>query len=407
MTGTSRPRVCIFGPGTRFLSGLTVYTYRLANAVSRVAPVSVVLMRQLLPTRLYPGSSRVGDDLARLEFEPSVHVFDGVDWYWVPSIFRALRFLMSERPEVVIFQWWTGTVVHSYIVLALVARALGGRIVIEFHEVQDPGELAYPAARAYVRLVAPLLVRLAHGFTVHTEADQSLLGQKYGIAGRPIAVLPHGPHDHYQAVDSGEEHARSADSACNLLFFGLIRPYKGLQDLVTVFDSIPPDQIGRFHLTVVGETWEGWTRPTELIQSSRYRDRITFVNRYVSDNEVGKYFRTADAVVLPYHRACISGPLHVAMGYGLPVVVTRVGGLVETVEGYEGAILIPPEDQDALRAALFHVAELADKRFAHPYTWEDTAAAYERFFPLLLHTHAAREGVLGEGEKQPSPTSTR
>jgi glycosyltransferase involved in cell wall biosynthesis len=69
---------------------------------------------------------------------------------------------------------------------------------------------------------------------------------------------------------------------------------------------------------VVGETWEGWTLPGEQIARSPRRDRITFVNRYVSDEELDGYLRGADAVVLPYLRSSLSGPLHVAMGYGLP-----------------------------------------------------------------------------------------
>src|ERR671934_2769809 len=70
--GGTGVRVCVIGPGTRFLSGLTVYTVRLANALAQSHQVSVLLMRQLLPMRLYPGADRVGHDLARLQFHPRV-----------------------------------------------------------------------------------------------------------------------------------------------------------------------------------------------------------------------------------------------------------------------------------------------------------------------------------------------
>ena len=63
-----------------------------------------------------------------------------------------------------------------------------------------------------------------------------------------------------------------------------------------------------------------------MIERSRYRARITFVNRYVHDGELDGYLKGADAVVLPYRRSSISGPLHLAMGYGLPIVITDVGG---------------------------------------------------------------------------------
>ena len=117
-------------------------------------------------------------------------------------------------------------------------------------------------------------------------------------------------------------HREAPDGVVNLLYFGIIRPFKGVEDLVRAYEGIPDDQADRFWLTVVGETWEGHTLPTELIAASPRRDRITVVNRYVQDDEVDGFFRGADVVVLPYHRSSMSGPLHVAMNYGLPVVVT-------------------------------------------------------------------------------------
>ena len=123
--------------------------------------------------------------------------------------------------------------------------------------------------------------------------------------------------------------------ALNLLFFGIIRPYKGLEDLVRAFDLLDDEEVTRYWLTVVGETWEGWDLPIRLIQSSRHRTRITLVNRFVDDDEVIAHFAGADAVVLPYHRSSASSPAHVAMSNGLPLVITAVGGLPAAVADYE------------------------------------------------------------------------
>ncbi|HEX4704690.1 MAG TPA: glycosyltransferase, partial [Pseudonocardiaceae bacterium] len=167
------------------------------------------------------------------------------------------------------------------------------------------------------------------------------------------------------------------DDVCRLLFFGTIRPYKGLEHLIAAFDQLPAD----YRLTVVGETWEGWTAPLELIARSPHRDRITLVNRYVSDDEVTGFFARADAVVLPYVRSSASGPLHIAMSNGLPVVVTAVGGLAEAVADYEGAITVPPADVPALTDALRSVRELAGIRYPDPHSWQrnvDTILAYPR-----------------------------
>jgi len=386
-------RVCVIGSGTRFLSGISVYTCRLANALAESQRTSVILMRQLLPSRLYPGQARVGASLQRLEYSPSLHVFNGVDWYWMPSLVRALLFLFNERPTVVVCQWWSGTVLHSYLVLAMAARILGARVVIEFHEVLDPGEAGLPFVGGYVRVVAPWLVRLASAFVVHSSRDQALVEKHYRLATRPL-VIPHGPYDHYgeYSCDGPPAAERIAPAeCCNLLFFGVIRPYKGLEDLLAVFEDLPEEEAKRYWLTVVGETWEGWELPARLIARSRYRDRITFVNRYVHDDEVGAYFAAADAVVLPYRRASMSGPLHIGMASGLPVVVSDVGGHAEAVANYAGAVLVPPADLEALHNALTEVANMRGTRFTDPHSWEHISGLYDQLFATLSQPSVARE----------------
>src|SRR2546423_12335470 len=105
MIENRQPRVCVVGPGKRFLSGISYYTLHLANALAQSHKVSVILMRRLLPKALYPGRKRVGAPLAQLEYDPGIRVFDGVDWYWLPSMFRSLVFFILESPDVRVFQW--------------------------------------------------------------------------------------------------------------------------------------------------------------------------------------------------------------------------------------------------------------------------------------------------------------
>jgi glycosyltransferase involved in cell wall biosynthesis len=381
-------RVLVVGAGKRFLSGITVYTIRLANALAPSHRVSMIPIRQLLPTALYPGRRRVGADLSGLDVAPGVTAFEGVDWFWMPSLLRAALFMIRRRPDVLVFQWWTATVLHTYLALAILGRMAGARIVVEFHETLDTGEARIGAVRAYVSLLAPLFIALSSGFVVHSDHDRAELEQRYRLRGRPVRLIPHGPYEHYRdGADTPVLRDAPAD-AFNLLFFGIIRPFKGLEDLIRAFEAIPDDEADRYWLTVVGETWEGWDLPAQMIAASPRRDRITFVNRYVRDDELDGFVRGADAVVLPYHRSSMSGPLNVAMAYGLPVVVTAVGGLVEAVEAYEGAVLVPPHDPERLRAGLDAARALGSRRFEHPSSWARTAAAYDELFATVEAAHA-------------------
>ncbi|WP_250033001.1 glycosyltransferase [Paractinoplanes maris] len=377
-----RTRIVVVGSGWRFLSGISYYTCRLSNALATRYEVGTILMRQLLPTRLYPGRGRVGRRLNDLSYDPAVTVFDGVDWWAVPSLIRAVRFLREFRPEVIVFQWWTGTVLHSYLVLCLVARLAGIKVVVEFHEVQDTGEAQHRWASLYCRKLIKPLLRRTSGVVVHSRFDRVALRATYDLTGVPDEIALHGPFDHHDSPTPPAPRPRAAGEACRLLFFGTIRPYKGLEDLVEAFGRLPT----HYTLTVVGETWEGWTLPASMIAGSPAASRITFVNRYVADSEVDDFFGAADLVVLPYRRSSASGPLHIAMSHGLPVVVTAVGGLVEAAERYSGTTFVPAAAPAALADAIVTATGKAGRRHTDPSSWEQSVAAFSRLF--------ARMGVL-------------
>jgi glycosyltransferase involved in cell wall biosynthesis len=379
----SRRGICIVGAGWRFTSGISYYTCQLANAFADQHDVSVIPMRQLMPRRFYPGRRRVGEPRARMAFRPDVPVCDGVDWWWGRSLMKAVSFLAAHRPEVLVLQWWTATVLHTYLVLAVLGRLLGSRVVVELHEVQDTGEARFAPVRLYGRWGLRALLRMAQGCVVHSAADQEVLRAEHGTMATRIAVAPHGPFDQYRP-QGGRPAAitaaiaavqRAPRSAVNLLFFGTIRPYKGLEDLLKVFNGFDAGEVSDLWLTVVGETWEGCTEPARLIAASPHRERITFVNDYVPDEVVSAAFGHADIAVLPYRRSSSSGPLHVAMSWGLPVVVTRVGGLPEAAAGYDGAIWVPPGDERALAAAIRNARQLVGRRFADPRSWAESIDA--------------------------------
>ena len=373
-------RVCVVGPGTRFLSGITYYTYSLIEALSEAGhQCSAVLIRNLVPERFYPGRARVGGDLTELQLPPEVRRFDGVDWHWGRSLARAVTFLRKERPQVLVLQWWTGAVLHTYLVLAVVARLYGARVVVEFHEAQDVGEARLPFVARYTDLIGRSLLRLSAAQLVHSHFDRDLVKDRYGVD-ESVELVAHAGYDYLPSRPA----LRTAPAdVINLLYFGVIRPFKGVEDLIAAVDLLGSDR-SRFWCTVVGETWEGWDLPNRLIADSPHRDRITFVNRYVTDAEAAGYFAGADVVVLPYHRSSSSGPLQIAMAAGLPVVATKVGGLVEATARYPGVVLVEPSSPKSLADGIREAAGLVGRRFQGASTWADTARIYSELFDGIL-----------------------
>ena len=373
-------RVCVVGPGTRFLSGITYYTYSLIEALTEAGfQCSAVLIRNLVPARLYPGRARVGGALTDLRLPPDVRHVDGVDWYWGRSLVRAVAFLRKERPQVLVLQWWTGAVLHTYLMLAIVTRLHGGKVVIEFHEAQDVGEARLPFVSRYADLLGRSLLRLSAAQLVHSRFDRDLIKARYDADGS-MALVPHAGYDY---LPSRPPLRHAAADVINLLYFGVIRPFKGVEDLIAALDLLGTSR-ARFWLTLVGETWEGWDLPNRLIEASPHRDQITFVNRYVTDAEAAGYFAGADIVVLPYHRSSSSGPLQIAMAAGLPVVTTKVGGLVEATARYPGTVLADPASPASLADGILQAAVLAGQRFQGVSTWDDTVASYSKLFEGIL-----------------------
>jgi glycosyltransferase involved in cell wall biosynthesis len=366
----------IVGPGDRFLSGISYYTALLTTALGQRGPVALLLLRQVCPRVFYPGRARVGKTDGVLSL-PDVPTFNGLDWFWGLSALRAWRFWRRIRPDVVILQWWTGTVLHSYVVLAWLTKRAGARLVVEMHEVQDVGEATLPLVSRYTRAGMRLVLGRADAIVVHSEFDRHALRHAYPqLADLPAGVIPCGPFGNH--VPEGIAPA-SRDDKVRLLTFGVVRPYKGHAELAAAARLLMMSGLN-FHLSVVGEVWQGYRQPLDELAAILPPDRLTVVDRYVADDEVPAFFAAADLVVLPYRRASSSGPLLTAMACGLPVVTTSVEALVEMTAGYAGAVLVPPGDPAALADGIRSALPLIGTAHADPYSWAESA---ERYAALL------------------------
>lgn len=361
-------RIVLIGPSFRFLSGISYYTVRLANALSREASVSAVLFRHMLPRRLFPGWKRVGQNLASVTFQKEVDAGELLDWYNPFTWVRAAR--MSRSADMVILEWWTSSVAHMYLAIQLFLSRKTP-VVIEYHEVVDSLEQSMVPVRIYSRMMGRIIRRFATHFVVHSTADRDLVMDVYHIPSHRISVIPHALYDQYPLL--GKKVARETLGITEenvILFFGLLRPYKGVKYLIRAYENLPPEVIRSTRLLIVGEAWED-RESISLVEESPLREKISMVNRYVPDSEIPLYFSAADMLVLPYTRASQSGVAHIAMAYGLPIIATRVGGLVEGMSSYAGAFFISPGSVEELKSRiLLCIQEKATYPIPGNLTWE-------------------------------------
>ena len=361
-------KICIVGPGKRFLSGITYYTIRLSNEFSKDHDTSVVTLRKLLPKFMFPGKRRVGKEISKLDFNNKIKVYDGIDWYWFPSILQAIYFINKEKPEYIILQWWTSSIAHTYLLLKFMNKILfKSKLIIEFHETVDPLEDKIFILKLYLKTINRLLFNNLNCYITHSDFDKRFIEEKYKLASDKVFVVPHGSYEHFV-----KRRYERRSGKFNILFFGLLRPYKGVEYLIKAFNKISKDKIDNFHLTIIGETWEDYNLPKELINKSRYKSNITFVNRYVTDEEVDSYFSKADVAVFPYVRASQSGAAHVAISYGIPVIVSKVGGLEYSMSNYKGTLFVEPKKVNQISKKIFEARKLRNRRFPNPLPWRKT-----------------------------------
>jgi glycosyltransferase involved in cell wall biosynthesis len=336
-------RVAFLGPTHPHRGGISHYTTLLARAFAREHEVRMVSFSRLYPGILFPGTTQLDPSgealLPPVEPEPILDSIDPLSWR------RAGLRLRAMAPDLLVVPWWHPFFGPSLGTAARLARrgATPKRIFL-CHNVEphEPTPLD--------RWFGGMGLSAADAFLVHARAEAERLRDR--AAGRPVRVHPHPSYEVFSRRRPSREEARARLGAHGrvVLFFGYVRPYKGLADLLEALKRARADSWDRLY--VVGEFYEPRDRYAGLLADPAIAPKVTVVDRYVANEEVAEYFAAADVVALPYRSATGSGIAQVAFGAGVPVVATRTGGLEDVVEDGVSGLLVPPSDPDQLARAL-------------------------------------------------------
>jgi D-inositol-3-phosphate glycosyltransferase len=336
-------RVALLGPTHPHRGGIAHYTTLLARAFAKSHDTHIVSFTRLYPGLFFPGVTQFDRSAeALLPPVPPEPLLDSVN----PLTWRRAGMRLRElEPDVLIVPWWHPFFGPSLGTAARIARR-GGRPKRIFltHNV-EPHE-----STPIDRWLAGYGLNAADGFLVHARAEADRL--KLRARGRPIRVHPHPSYEFFSERRPSREAARAAIGARGrvILFFGYVRAYKGLADLLEALRIARGDSWDQLY--VVGEFYEPRARYEAALQDPALRGKITIVDRYVANEEVGTYFAAADVVALPYRSATGSGIAQVAFGAGVPVIATRTGGLEDVVEEGVSGLLVPPSDPVSLARAI-------------------------------------------------------
>jgi len=391
-TSQASRKICIVGSSKRFFSGLTTHTIFLANALAKRNQVSVILLRNLLPRFLYPGKGHVGKSNYLVDFDPELDVYSGMDWNSPRSWYGAYKFIKQHQPDAIIMLWWTSSVAHMELFLVLANRLkIKSKLILEMHEVVDPLEESILPIRLYSRLAGRMIMKRAAAFTTQSSSAKNQVAQIYKLDERRIFVVPVGLYQDYKRVSDKNTSKKELgiEEEFVILYFGMIRKYKGVPCLVEAFNRLPQDIARHSRLVIAGEDWGDETSLASMVDSSPYKGQITYRPEFVPDDMIPKYFSIADVVVLPYLRTAGSAVANIALAYGKPIITSELETMRECLEDYEGAMFTPVGNSAAIAQKLTEIDTQYKSGKAMVYnppqnTWDEIAREYEQIIEQII-----------------------
>jgi len=269
---------------------------------------------------------------------------------------RLIRYTASAKPKIFHILWNSKIQIFDRTLLMLYYRAMGKKIALTAHNVNQGRRDGNDSVLN--RLTLWLQYRLTDHIFVHTQKMKDELIAEFGVSDRAITVIRHPINDAFPDTDLTPAEAkrrlglRSNEKA--ILFFGRIKPYKGIEHLLEAFQKLA-ERDANYRLVIAGEAEKGnegyLNRIKQRIPTALERGQIILKAQFIPDGEMELYLKAADVMVLPYNEIFQSGVLFLGYTFGLPVIATDVGSFrEEIVEGRTGFLCRPGDPTDLAKA---------------------------------------------------------
>jgi glycosyltransferase involved in cell wall biosynthesis len=324
----------------------------LRASLGKSVPVISENFRKLYPSVLFPGKTQFIEDYGAAHFNAHVHPWSPLSWSG--SAKTIAEKLTDENPVYMFSHWHPFFTLSQYRIIRSV-KSLRPDVKIAgiFHNV-EPHE-RFPFQQQLTRM---LIHETDIPVVLSCQTENEF--RKF-TGGRDPVKLFHPVYDQQLPVDDRST-IRSRhgidENDFVLLFFGLIREYKGLDILIEALNTISMSE-KRLRLLIVGEFYTDTVSLTDRI-SSENKDQIHIYNRFVSDLEAAEFLSISDTMVLPYRSASQSGVMSDAIFFDLPVIASELAGLTEHIEHGRHGYIVPVGDVMALITAIQRISRHTD-----------------------------------------------
>ncbi len=345
-------KIAMIGPAHPFRGGLAAYNERLVKELQDQGHrVDLYTFTLQYPSLLFPGKTQYSAEPAPTDINiiPAVNSVNPLNWLSVGNRIKNADY------DLVLIRFWLpfmgpcfGTILRRVkrnrktTVLAIIDNIIP-------HE-SRPGDTVF----------AHYFCGPVDGFVAMSQAVIKDL--KSFVGNKPVVYSPHPIFDNFGAAIPREKALATLGlnpANQHMLFFGLIRDYKGLDLLLEAYAESRFRNAG-IKLIVAGEFYVDRTPYDALIDQHNLRDEIKFVDRFIQDSEVATFFSAADLIVQPYKTATQSGVTQIAYHFNKPMIVTDVGGLAEMCPDGRVGYVVPPEPA-AIANAIFRFFNDTDR----------------------------------------------
>jgi len=310
-------KISLIGPVYPYRGGIAHFTTLLAlKLVEAGNEVQMISFRKQFPKWLYPGKSDKDTSEGRIKVDANyvLSPLNPLDWM------KTISLIKEFKPDRVLLQWW---VTFWGLALGIISRALkrkGFDVHCLIHNAM-PHEPKF-----YDSIITKFALSPVDSFIVMNERE----GQTINKIISSNAKIMHSPLPVFEVFENINLSQDEARKVLNLppdkkiiLFFGIVRPYKGLKILLYALAEIVKSNQD-FYLLIVGEFWESKQGYLDLIKNLLLTKHVRIIDQYIPDDKVSYYFNAADVFVAPYSGGTQSASVKAALGFGIPMVITEV-----------------------------------------------------------------------------------
>lgn len=335
-------KITIIGPSYPYRGGIALFSNRLAEAlIADGHDVNIITFKLQYPRFLFPGKTQFSEDAtgSDLSITRAINSVNPFNWIKVGKQIKAYK------PDLVIFKYWMPFMAPCFGTIAKYIKKNNTTKILAVVHNLIPHE-----KRLGDTMLTKYFLKRIDGFVAMSKSVLADL-EKFDTS-KPKVFSPHPLYDNFGIPKSKEEALNSLGldtSFKYMLFFGIVRKYKGLDLLLNAFADKNLND-GSVKLIVAGEFYEDDTAYLNIIKKHQLKDSIIMVNKFIPDDEVVNYFCAADIIVQPYRNATQSGVTQIAYHFNKPMLVTDVGGLKEIVPHNKVGYVVQPNKNEVAKA---------------------------------------------------------